>query len=195
MNSSVPKSIVQVWLGDKPMSDEMLGWCEGIRNLHPEWKYQLWDNAAVSVALFDPELAFCDLKSWASVSNLARLKILQLFGGVYLDTDFECLRPLDTIISDGAFAALQDETRICNAFMAAPPNHPWINWQLKQWKSFNQQDPASGVYLATAAPRDGLTLIDRHLVYPFSYDDPAYRCVAHPDSVLVHRWNKSWRKS
>jgi hypothetical protein len=78
--------------------------------------------------------------------------------------------------------------------MGAIPNHPWINWQLANIGSYERRDAASGVYLATDAPRDRLTVVDQHLVYPFMYDAQPEARVAHPDSLLIHHWQGTWNK-
>jgi hypothetical protein len=91
-------------------------------------------------------------------------------------------------------AAEQDGGRICNALMAATPNHPWVNWQLANRARYDQRDAASGVYLATDAPRDGLTLVPQRLVYPWLFDAQPEARVPHADSLLAHHWDGSWVK-
>lgn len=170
----------------------MVEWRRTLLNLNPAWEHVLWDERRLRDHGFDYEQSHEQLGSWAAVSNAFRLLILARFGGIYLDTDFECLRPLDELPSEGAIAALQDDIRICNAFMGARPGHPWIKWQVRNFLKYDQRDPASGVYLATEAPREDLTLVRRSLVYPFSYDTPPEKRVPLKSSILVHHWVGSW---
>jgi len=142
------------------------------------------------------------LPNYACVTNRARLELLWKFGGIYLDTDvrslipYSCTKLLD--IDGEAVAAIQDYEgnpagRICNAIMAAPPKHPWIGWQLEHWDDFDQTDAASGVYLATAAPRDGLKLIPTKLVYPYLWNTPAEERSTE-GAIMEHLWAGSWVK-
>lgn len=142
------------------------------------------------------------LPNYACVTNRARLELLWKFGGIYLDTDvrslwpYSCSHLLD--YDNRAVAAIQDYDgnpagRICNAIMSAPPRHPWIGWQLEHWNDFDQTDAASGVYLATAAPRDGLRLIPTERVYPYLWNTPPEERKTE-GAVLEHKWCGSWTK-
>ena len=44
-----------------------------------------------------------DAKKWAFVSDVARLLILYKYGGVYLDTDVELLKPLEEKLLERTF--------------------------------------------------------------------------------------------
>jgi len=132
------------------------------------------------------------------VTNILRLYLLNRFGGVWLDTDVEAIDTLERLPLDNyrAFAAEQDGGRICNAVMGADVGHQWIREQImRSYRGeFPIKDPASGVYVATAAPREGLTIIPQHYVYPWMYDSPPEKRVPHADSILVHHWQGSWNK-
>lgn len=190
----IPKRITQLWFGE-PMPERLLNLCEGVRTMNPGWVYcRLGDDDLKPFGLRADRLKD-EFGNWAAVSNFVRLLVLQRVGGVYLDTDFQALKPLDPLLALGdCLAAEQDGGRICNAFMAATPNHPWVNWQLANRARYEQKDAASGVYLATDAPRDGLTIVPQHLVYPWLYTAPESERVPHVDSLLMHGWEGSWVK-
>jgi mannosyltransferase OCH1-like enzyme len=190
----IPLVTHQIWLGG-PMPQRFGAWRFDLMAHNPNLRHELWNEERVSVLGVAVDRLRQEFGSWASVSNFLRLLILQKYGGIYLDSDFEPLKPLDPLFDMGdCLAAEQDGGRICNAFMAATPNHPWINWQLANRAKYDQRDAASGVYLATDAPRDGLTLMPQHWVFPFMYDAPPERRVPHAESVLVHHWDGSWSK-
>lgn len=189
----IPRIVHFCHFGDPP-SEQVWANIERAREVNPRWSHMLWTEETMKcmggafMEWFDP------LQTLASKSNLARLFILERMGGIYIDTDCECIHPLEEIGAHRAFAAMQDGERICNAVMGAEPCHEWIQWQINHWHDFDQNDPASGVYLASAAPRDGLTIIPQHLVYPFLYDTPREQRRPHPQSVLMHHWAGSWCK-
>jgi len=61
---------------------------------------------------------------WHGKADLARYEILHRFGGVYIDADAECIRPLDEVLLDcEAFACFENEQVrpgiIANGFMGA----------------------------------------------------------------------------
>lgn len=197
----IPRVVHHIWLGGD-LPERIRRMMQTIDAHNPKIGWLLWrDTEMRSLGLHSDRLRE-EFGTWAAASNFVRLLILQRHGGLYLDSDFECLKPLDGLFQLSAapsscgyaLAAEQDGGRICNAFMAATPNHPWINWQLANRARYDQRDAASGVYLATDAPRAGLTLVAQHLVYPFLYDAPPEQRVPHVDSVLVHHWDGSWSK-
>ncbi len=163
---------------------------------HPDWTHIIWDEKLFDAIGWDVDGMLRELGSWASVTNWFRLRILEQFGGIYLDADVECISNLGPLLRHAAFAAFQDqEQRICNAVMGAHAHHPWIRRQIAQWDNFDQRDPASGVYLATAVDREGLTIIPTEFCYPFSFDTPDEDRRPHDDSLMIHHWLKSWGKT
>lgn len=188
----IPRIIHQLWLG-KPMPPEIETWVGSLSTVNPGWSHIIWNEAMLHEVGINVAELKAELKSWASVTNYARLQLLLMFGGVYCDADVQAIYPLDRLPLDSeVFIGEQDEGRLCNAVMGAQAKHSWVAWQLEHWGDYDQRDPASGVYLATAAPRDGLTVLPQHVFYPWLYDAAESDQVIHPESILVHRWLKSW---
>ena len=50
-------------------------------------------------------------KKWAFVSDFARFKILNQYGGLYFDTDVEVIAPLDDVIMQGPFMGCEASTQ------------------------------------------------------------------------------------
>ena len=97
----IPRVFHQVWLGGKPLPAKFAAWAEGFRAKHPTWEYRLWNDAAVEAHLqqhFPQHLAiYLKTRSYSQKSDVARHAILAIHGGIYLDTDCECRRPIDFI--------------------------------------------------------------------------------------------------
>ena len=71
--------------------------------------------------------------------DAVRLLYLYAYGGVYMDIDFACLKPLEDLpLPPGRFVAGYQERdqsspqAIANAFMAAPPRHPFVAYLIQQ---------------------------------------------------------------
>lgn len=191
---SIRKVIHQIWIGSK-MPDGVRFLVGGVAEKNATWQHLLWTDGLMAGLGVSVDRLRGEFGTWASASNFVRLLILQRHGGIYLDTDFECLKPIDPLLGLGdCIAAEQDGGRICNAFMGCTPNHPWVNWQLAHLGNYDRKDAASGVYVATDAPRDGLTIVPQHWVYPWMYDSPPSARVPHPESLLAHLWHGSWNK-
>ena len=67
------------------------------------------------------------LRQPAERADILRLELLHRHGGVYLDADFECLKPIDPLL-DGVscFLGLLDSGRVSNAVIGAVPGHPLL---------------------------------------------------------------------
>lgn len=190
----IPLRTNQIWLGG-PTPIQFSAWRADLIAQNPSLEHKLWTEEHLPSLGLTVDRLKDEFGSWASVSNFVRLLVLQKFGGAYLDLDFQPLKPIGKLFDfEGAAAAMQDGGRICNAALFARPNHPWINWQLANIGRYDRRDAAWGVYAATDAPRDGVTIIEQRLVYPFMYDSPAEMRVPDPDSLMIHWWEGSWSK-
>jgi mannosyltransferase OCH1-like enzyme len=91
----IPKRLHQIWIGPSPAP---LRWMHTWRDAHPDWVYTIWDDEAIKRLRLKNSRLFrrlCDIGRYDGASDVARAEILLRFGGVYVDADSECLRPLD----------------------------------------------------------------------------------------------------
>jgi hypothetical protein len=115
------------------------------QDAHPNWEYTIWDERALrrlrmkNVRLFR---RLCDIGRYDGASDVARAEILLRFGGVYVDADSECLKPLDDApFLEAGFFAVRDpvieagwsivrellgdvDYLVAGGFMGAEPGHP-----------------------------------------------------------------------
>ena len=122
----IPKTIHQIHLGPHELSPQELSWRDSWSQLNTGWQYKLWLDEHVK----ELELPKCVMEScanYAELSDVYRLKILQIYGGLYIDTDFACLKSIDPLFSQKRFAVFrQDEKTINNACISSAPNTPQI---------------------------------------------------------------------
>jgi mannosyltransferase OCH1-like enzyme len=110
----------------------------------------------------------------AQQANIWRLELLNLYGGVYADTDIEPLKNIEPLL-DGAsavaspFAAqVAGKTAINNAFLASEPGHPWI---VDSLAGIAARDPkvhksmGSSLVTATLASHPEVKVLDKHDIY------------------------------
>jgi hypothetical protein len=46
-------------------------------------------------------------KKWAFVSDFARMDVVYRYGGIYMDTDVELIKPMDRFLNDAAFCGME----------------------------------------------------------------------------------------
>ena len=94
----IPKILHYIWLGGK--KTELAEKC--IASFHtflPEYEIKEWNESNIDVNEFGETLKeqyqqWYAEKKYAFCSDIARLFILQKYGGIYVDTDVEFIRPI-----------------------------------------------------------------------------------------------------
>ena len=66
-------------------------------------------------------------------SSFVRLHVLQLFGGIYMDSDVIAVRSLDPLRCFNMTMGMESETALCNSFQMAAPNAPFLNTWIAQY--------------------------------------------------------------
>jgi len=119
----IPRVIHRIWLGSNPMPDDFERYGETWREHHPRWEMRLWTDA--DLPSFGSQEALGRSRSQGERSDLLRYELLLRFGGVYVDTDMECLRSIEPLLEGApAFAGLIRPGRLGNAILGAVPEHP-----------------------------------------------------------------------
>jgi mannosyltransferase OCH1-like enzyme len=93
----IPKIIHQILLGDHApecFKEFMQSW---IDNHLEGWTYMLWTEKEIGQLHLHNKYDYDATDNYAVKSYIARLEILYQMGGVYIDSDFESLKPLDIL--------------------------------------------------------------------------------------------------
>lgn len=91
----IPKVIHFVWLGGAPKPPVVLKCVESWRRMCPGWEIREWGDESL-VGLDNRYLREAVAhRKWAFAADYLRLKILNDYGGFYLDSDLELLKPID----------------------------------------------------------------------------------------------------
>lgn len=122
----IPKIIHYCWLSGEPYPDEIQQCIDSWHKYLPEYEYKLWtkDNFDLEINPWVKE-AF-DEKKYAAVSDFIRLKVLYDYGGIYLDSDLEVLKPIDVLLSCRAFTGRESAGRLAAWVFGAEPHNSVI---------------------------------------------------------------------
>lgn len=128
----IPKIIHQIFLqeGRPSTLSKYRAGLESCHKIHPGWEQKLWtdENATDFMREHYPAIAphYIGYAQSIQRANILRYALLDHFGGVYLDLDVTCLKPLDDLghlpwLTPGAYPA-----GVNNAFILAKPGHPFL---------------------------------------------------------------------
>lgn len=128
----IPRKIHYIWLGHQKSlitRKAIKTW----RKRAPEYQIVEWNESNLpnfKNKFYQQALAN---KDYAFASDYARLKILQQYGGIYMDTDMYLLKDPSKILSDRelVFSIQDPKVIISTSFIAASPNQEFINKAVK----------------------------------------------------------------
>jgi len=103
----IPKKIHYCWFGHNPLPDDAKKCIESWEKFLPDYEIIEWNEDNFDVKCIPYTRQAYDAKKYAFVSDYARFKILYENGGLYFDTDVEIIKPMDDIISHGAFMGIE----------------------------------------------------------------------------------------
>lgn len=123
----IPKIIHYIWFGPNPYPPKIKKCIESWKKHLPDYQFMLWNEET-----FDIENS-CDFvrqayehKKYAFVSDYVRLWALYKFGGIYLDTDIEIVKPFSEIFFDNNVVLGTDESGYLTALMMAEKESSYI---------------------------------------------------------------------
>jgi len=122
----IPKIVHQIWLGG-PLPSKFRELREKWMDIMgSEWKFILWDEVSIEMFKLQNIKAYKSAGNYGEKSDIARYEILYRMGGVYLDTDMEPYKSLDSIHSRFEFYAGIANTgtvELNNALIASVSGH------------------------------------------------------------------------
>jgi mannosyltransferase OCH1-like enzyme len=128
----IPRVIHQIWIGPDPLPDDHRAWIESWKRLHPTWEHRLWTEDDLPDDPIRPEILE-RLRAPVERADILRLEILYRHGGAYVDTDVECLRPVDEALAGHNFVGVcLKPGRMTNTFIASVPGHPLLEQALRE---------------------------------------------------------------
>ncbi len=208
---SIPKVIHFCWFGRKPFPRKVQKCIRSWKKYCPDYKIRKWteDNFDITSNAYMYEAYKAG--KWAFASDYARLKSLYDYGGVYLDTDVELLRPLDPLMNQEGFMGFQHDGLVATGLgVGVRRHHPLIKALLDDYRelAFLRED---GSFNTTACPEinfptlqrfglqknDGtIQHLDGILFYPPEYFSPKDFQTGivkkTPNTYSIHHYSSSW---
>ena len=188
----IPRVFHQVWVGPAPLPEDYRRYGQTWLDHHPGWELRLWTDENLPDG-FERKEVYERLRQPAERSDMLIFEVLYRFGGVYIDTDFECLRSIEPLL-DGVdiFCAYSHPDRLNNAIMGSAQGHPLIAQGLSELRprdTYGTVDKAgTGPFFVTElfVGRPEVTLFAQELFYPRTPE-------AAKAAYGIHHEGRSWK--
>lgn len=108
----IPKIIHYIWLGGKE-EPAILKKCKASwKKFCPDYEIKRWDESNLDIDCCTYCKDAYDAKKYAFASDVLRFHILKEYGGIYVDTDVELIKPLDEFLNLNAFCGFETEENV-----------------------------------------------------------------------------------
>lgn len=202
---SIPRIFHHVWVSGDEMPEPVLTARQSWIDRHPDWEFRTWRLEDLTwlrnQALFDRAVAY------SQKADFARYEIVHRFGGVYLDTDMECLRPLDPLLEGCVFFSGREPSGLVAAgIFGATPSHPIVREMIERLPASCYVNPTGQLNVTTGPHllnrtildgewerQEGIHIFPPAYFYPYAGGEPWRRTEVFPHAYAVHHWGHSWK--
>lgn len=190
------------------MPDHLKAYGETWERHHPGWEFCLWNEDNLpplqNQQLFDMAEVIAPNNVGQFRADIARYELLHTRGGVYVDTDMECLQPLDSLIAGvDCFAGWELANRwVNNAVLGSVAGHPFLAALVDgleanvRRKRGARPNVLSGPGYVTPMYRrfaKQVTVFKQRTFYPYGFADVGTdrEKGPFPDSYACHHWENT----
>ena len=207
----IPKIIHYCWFGGNPLPMDVKQCIESWKKMCPDYEIKRWDESNFDVNAHPFTKAAYEAKAWAFVSDYARLKVVYDNGGIYLDTDVELLKNLDSLREYQCYIGVLQAGHLCTTGLGfgATKSNPVVQRMLGKYDQivFSEEKKAEFACpclnneameeIGYSYNEDSPVELNGTLVLPPKYLDPIapgeemklLRC---EDTISIHHYSASW---
>lgn len=205
----IARVIHYCWFGGKPLGEKEKKCIDSWKKYCPNYKIIEWNERNFDVNCNKYVKEAYENKKWAFVSDYARLYALVNNGGVYMDTDVELIKPIDSFLKNKAFSGFEDNSYVPTGIMACEKNFKLFKEFLDDYnnRSFIREDGSFDLTtnvetMTKICEKHGLVknnqfqCIDGFALYPNDYFCPKShfdeRIYLTDNTVTIHHFAASW---
>lgn len=192
----IPKIIHYIWVGSE-IPNTIQVTIDKNSKFFQDYEIKIWTEVNIPKLNTFAQRAY-DKKQWAFVSDYLRFKILEEFGGIYLDTDMEVLKPLDDLLDSTFFSGWDRRNKFVYAgIIGASPNNSYISSILNKYDHIDNKSYPTSPEMMTICyekydQKDQLKILPSKYFYPL-LDGEKSTTISLKDAYTNHLWYESWR--
>ncbi len=207
----IPKTIHYCWFGKNPKPELVLKCLASWRKFAPDYKIIEWNEDNFIIENYKYAKEAFERKKYAFVSDVARFDLLYHYGGIYLDTDVELIKPLDGFLNHKMFMAYDQRGFIASGLIfGSIKGHHILSTILNYYANTpfimkNKRENTTTVVtiVSNILAKNGFELnglkIEREgiVIYPAIYFDPYDyehdKMTISDNTYAIHYYSGSWK--
>lgn len=205
----IPKVIHYCWFGRGQMPKLALKCIESWKKYCPDYEIKEWNEDNFDLDMYPYVREAYDARKFAFVTDVVRLYALYHEGGIYMDTDVEVIKPLDSLLQYEAVSGFESPTQIPTGLMASRDGHPLFKELLDEYNGIHFHRPDGTLDTTTNVTRIsntclkyglrldntlqtvcGFTLLPKDYLCPKSYKTGELELTA--NTLCIHHFSGSW---
>lgn len=103
----IPKIIHYMWFGEKELPPILQKCIQTWEIMCPDYEIICWNEKNYDLDRHPYMRQAYEHRQWGFIPDYARLDILYQYGGIYMDTDVELIKPLDDMLYQEAFTSVE----------------------------------------------------------------------------------------
>lgn len=202
----IPKKIHYCWFGKGKKSRLALKCIESWHQYCPDYEMIEWNEENFDIDMKGYTRMCYAEKKYAYLSDYVRLWVVEKYGGIYLDTDVEVIRPLEKLLQEDAYFGFENKRYVNTGLGFGSIAHGTvIQAMLKEYDAL--LDGKNGVRMCPELNTKALTALGlkqngqkqkvwEAAVYPVNvlnpYDSVTGKLEKTADTVSIHWYAASW---
>lgn len=205
----IPKVIHYCWFGRGQMPKLALKCIESWKKYCPDYEIKEWNEDNFDLDMYPYVREAYDTRKFAFVTDVVRLYALYHEGGIYMDTDVEVIKPLDSLLAYDAVSGFESDTQIPTGLMASRDGHPLFKELLDEYNGIHFVRPNGTLDTTTNVIRisntcrkyglrldntlqtvRGFTLLPKEYLCPIEHE--GHKLHLTENTLCIHHFAGSW---
>ena len=133
----IPKVIHYCWFGGKEKPTLINKCIKSWKEKLPGYEIVEWNEKNFDINMSEFSKKAYEDKKWAFVADYCRLWVLHNYGGIYLDTDVEVLKPIDDLLINKSFTGIEQDDQIAFGVWGCTKGDKFLGKVLKYYNDLD----------------------------------------------------------
>ena len=207
-DKSIQKIIHFIWIGNNKIPDIYIDYIESWIKNHSDYKFCFWNDDNIPILI--NQKYYDDAKTYAMKADILRYELLYFFGGIYVDTDFLCIKNINNLIVkyDG-FSGYESDKYIAIGLMGFKKHDSMLFNIIKNIpyniitncdnnKSIPElTGPIYFTKMWNTYSNNKYHSFSQKYFYSYTFEDKEHKkkFIIDDNTYAIHTWGYSWKKN